>query len=60
MALRKPQEEPLYFDAAAGQQQRLQLARTEGAQAFEEHVGLVERLTFGHFIEQFQDGTLRR
>ena len=60
MAFGEPQEQALDLDAAAGLQQRLQFARAQVSQAFEKHVGLMEGLPFRHFVEQFEDGALRR
>lgn len=59
MPVRKPQEQSFHFHAATYPKKDLKPSWTQVAQSFHQHVGLMKRLPLWHFIQQFEDCTLR-
>ena len=60
MAIGEEKEQSLHLHAAAIFKQLLQPTRAQIGQPFHQHIGLMEAFVLGQFVEQLEDGALRR
>ena len=56
----EPDEQPQSPDMMTKREQSAQPAWRQGGQSVEKGIGLIKRLVHGQFVQQFQNGPLRR